>query len=162
MNPSDKGPAELPGGEAVVSLPRGPVERLGGVGGAPAGRLGDKAMNPGDAHGCPACPHPAVGPAISGSPSVLINGRPALRVSDKGVHAACCGSNRWEAGAGTPRVLINGLPAHRMNDMTAHCGGRGQLIEGSPNVLFGGDSMSGLGLQGALQMLKAKSRQVRR
>ena len=35
-------------------------------------------------------PHPAIGPAISGSPDVLINGRPALRIDDIGVHAACC------------------------------------------------------------------------
>ena len=27
-------------------------------------RLGDKSNVPADAHGCPACPHPAVGPAI--------------------------------------------------------------------------------------------------
>ena len=62
----------------------------------PQGRLGDKSNVPVDAHGCPACPHPAVGPAIVGSPDVMVNKRPALRVGDKGIHAACCGPNTWE------------------------------------------------------------------
>ena len=55
------------------------------------GRLGDGANTPGDAHGCPGCPHPATGPAIQGSPHVNVNGLPALRVGDTGIHAACCG-----------------------------------------------------------------------
>ena len=45
-------------------------------------RLGDKSQVPADAHGCPACPHPAVGPAIAGSPDVMVNGpSPSLRIS---------------------------------------------------------------------------------
>ena len=52
------------------------------------GRLGDLSDVKVDAHGCPACPHPAKGPAIMGSPDVLVNGLPALRVTDKGIHAA--------------------------------------------------------------------------
>jgi uncharacterized Zn-binding protein involved in type VI secretion len=46
----------------------------------PQARVGDASMVPADAHGCPACPHPAVGPAISGSPNVLTNGLPSVRV----------------------------------------------------------------------------------
>ena len=42
------------------------------------GRLGDKSQATVDAHGCPACPHPANGPAVQGSPDVLVNFRPAL------------------------------------------------------------------------------------
>jgi len=61
----------------------------------PQGRLGDKSNVPADAHGCPACPHPCVGPAISGSANVLTNTRPSLRVTDNGIHAACCGPNTW-------------------------------------------------------------------
>ena len=34
-------------------------------------------------------------------------------------------------------MLINGRPAHRKGDQTAHCGGKGALSEGSPNVLIG-------------------------
>lgn len=162
MNSSDKGIVELPGRNAVVRLPTSPLDRLGGEGGLPAGRLSDKAQCPADVHGCPACPHPTIGPAINGSPNVFINNLPALRVNDTGIHAACCGPNRWTAAGGTPRVLINRLPAHRKSDQTRHCGGSGQLIEGSPNVLFGGGSMSGPGLQGAVQNALRQNRPGRR
>ncbi len=104
----------------------------------PQCRLGDKSQVPADAHGCPACPHPAVGPAVMGSPTVMVNGRPALRVGDNGLHAACCGPNSWVASAGSGTVLINGMPAHRLGDMDTHCGGVGQMIEGSTDVMIGG------------------------
>lgn len=101
------------------------------------GRLGDKANVPLDAHGCPACPHPAIGPAIQGSPDVNVNRRPALRVDDPGIHTACCGTNTWTATQGSMTVFINGKAAHRMGDQNRHCGGMGQLVEGSPNVIVG-------------------------
>lgn len=104
----------------------------------PQCRLGDKSFTPADAHGCPACPHPATGPAITGSPDVLVNFRPAVRVTDKGIHAACCGPNMWEAKMGSATVKINNLDAHRMGDMDKHCGGVGQMIEGSTDVITGG------------------------
>jgi uncharacterized Zn-binding protein involved in type VI secretion len=102
------------------------------------GRLGDKAHADADAHGCPGCPHPTVGPAISGSADVFVNGRPALRVDDVGIHAACCGPNQWRAQEGSSTVFINGKPAHRVDDHVQHCGGAGQLVEGSDNVIVGG------------------------
>ena len=102
------------------------------------GRLGDKSFAPADAHGCPACPHPVIGPAITGSPNVLVNGRPALRVTDQGIHAACCGPNMWNAIIGSATVFINYLPAHRMGDTDMHCGGVGTLVEGSLDVIVGG------------------------
>lgn len=104
----------------------------------PQGRLGDKSNVPADAHGCPGCPHPAVGPAIVGSPDVNVNKRPALRVDDMGVHAACCGPNTWTAKTGSGTVFINNKAAHRQGDQDQHCGGMGQLIEGSPTVITGG------------------------
>jgi uncharacterized Zn-binding protein involved in type VI secretion len=104
----------------------------------PQGRLGDKSNVPADAHGCPACPHPCVGPAIKGSPNVLTNSRPSLRVTDTGIHAACCGPNTWTAQKGSGTVFINNLGAHRLGDADQHCGGMGQLIEGSDNVQVGG------------------------
>src|SRR5262252_7597962 len=107
------------------------------------GRLGDKANVPLDAHGCPACPHPAIGPAIQGSPDVNVNRRPALRVDDPGIHAACCGPNTWTATQGSLTVFINGKGAHRMGDQNRHCGGMGQLVEGSPNVIVDGGSSRG-------------------
>lgn len=99
-------------------------------------------MVPADAHGCPACPHPAVGPAIQGSPNVLTNGLPSVRVGDAGIHAACCGPNKWNAKTGSGSVLINGRPAHRLGDMVKHCGGTGRMVQGSPNVIVGDLSAS--------------------
>lgn len=99
------------------------------------GRLGDKGQVAADVHGCPACPHPAIGPAIVGSPTVMVNKLPALRVDDLGIHAACCGTNMWTATEGAKTVFINNKPAHRMLDAQRHCGGMGKLIEGSPNVI---------------------------
>ncbi len=101
------------------------------------GRLGDKANVSADAHGCPGCPHPGTGPAIMGSPDVFVNGRPALRVDDMGIHAVCCGPNMWQAQQGAPTVFINGKAAYRMQDPSKHCGGQGQLIEGSSDVIVG-------------------------
>ena len=103
-----------------------------------ASRLGDKAQNPIDAHGCPACPHPVVGPVIEGSPDVKVNKRPAVRCDDKGIHAACCGTNTWKTFYGSDTVFINGRRAIRKDDITRHCGGMGKMVEGSPNVFFGG------------------------
>ncbi|TMQ13215.1 MAG: hypothetical protein E6J90_29035 [Deltaproteobacteria bacterium] len=101
-------------------------------------RLGDKSNVPADAHGCPACPHPAVGPAIVGSPDVNVNKLPAIRVDDTGSHMACCGPNTWTAKVGSGTVFINSKAAHRMGDQDQHCGGSGQMIEGSTNVVVGG------------------------
>lgn len=102
------------------------------------GRIGDKSMVPACVHGCLSCPHPANGPAVIGSPDVMVNGLPAVRMGDTGVHTTCCGPNTWTAVKGSATVLINGKPAHRMGDTDMHCGGVGQLIEGSANVIVGG------------------------
>jgi uncharacterized Zn-binding protein involved in type VI secretion len=101
------------------------------------GRLGDLSRADSDAHGCPACPHTVTGPAIVGSPNVYVNSMPALRVDDMGVHAACCGPNMWRATRGSSVVFINGFAAHRKDDQDMHCGGPGQLTQGSPNVFVG-------------------------
>ena len=113
----------------------------------PQARVGDSSQVPADAHGCPACPHPAIGPAIAGSPNVLTNGRPSVRVGDTGIHAACCGPNTWNAKTGSRSVLINGRKAHRLSDLVKHCGGIDQTVQGSPNVIVG-DLTSGRGTQG--------------
>lgn len=89
--------------------------------------VGSNAHCPADAHDCPAAPHPTVGPIISGSPLVLIHGRPAARVGDVGVHAACCGPNTFIIMEGDPRVLIDGRPAARRGSATRHCGGLGSI-----------------------------------
>lgn len=106
------------------------------------GRVGDMALCPSDGHGCPACAHPVMGPAVSGSSNVLVNGLPALREGDPGIHAACCGPNQWQAKGGAPYVLINNKAAFRRQDPTSHCGGSGMLMVGSPNVFVGNRSGS--------------------
>lgn len=113
---------------------------------AGAARLGDKAQVPLDAHGCLACPHPAIGPAIAGSTDVNTNRRPAIRLDDPGLHAACCGTNTWKAMQGSQTVFINSKPAVRMGDQTQHCGGIGRMVEGSQNVIIGGPP--GMGVAG--------------
>jgi uncharacterized Zn-binding protein involved in type VI secretion len=101
---------------------------------SPAGyaSVTDKAQCPSDSHGCLACPHPVVGPILSGSPNVLVNGRPAARQGDPGMHAACCGPNTFTIAGGDPEVLIDGRPAAKIGTPTQHCGGTGQIISGSP------------------------------
>jgi uncharacterized Zn-binding protein involved in type VI secretion len=104
-----------------------------------AHRLGDMSKVPSDAHGCMACPHAsAIGPGIIGSNNVNINGLPARRLGDKGIHAVCCGPNIYFAAAGSGTVNINNIPAHRTGDATAHCGGNGSAQAGSGNVNIGG------------------------
>ena len=68
---------------------------------------------------------------------MFVNGRPALRSDDLGIHTACCGSNMWQAQKGSATVFINGKSAYRLNDPSKHCGGPGNLIEGSSDVLVG-------------------------
>ncbi len=104
----------------------------------PMGRLGDKASAEEDNHFCPTCPHKVIGPAVQGSPDVFVNSKPALRQGDPGIHTPCCMLNTWKAAEGSSTVFINGKSAFRMGDMTKHCGGGGNLIEGSGNVTAGG------------------------
>ena len=94
-------------------------------------RLGGIAQCPNHGHGCPACPHPTMGPITDGSKNVSIDGMPAARVGDPGVHtlAACCGPNTFVITTGDPNVLIDGKPAARVGDQTLHCGeGIGKIV----------------------------------
>src|SRR5215510_12364611 len=113
-----------------------------------AARLGDKAQIMPDAHGCPACPHPGLGPTIAGSPDVNVNKLPAIRRDDPGIHTACCATNQWKTMQGSQTVYINGKPATRMGDKTRHCGGIGTMIQGSLNVIVGGPPGMGGGAGG--------------
>ncbi len=130
-----------------------------------AARLGDKAQVDQDAHGCPACPHPGVGPIVVGSGNVFVNDRPAARQDDLGIHAVCCGPNTFKIAKGSPTVYVNGKPFARMNDKTQHCGGSGPIIEGSPDVLIDdGASAQGLGsyMINALKILLEQTTAVAR
>lgn len=90
-------------------------------------RLGSLARCAQDAHGCPACPHPTIGPLITGSPDFAIDGKPVARVGDKGVHQACCGPNTFTVAGGDPEIVINGRQVPRIRDRTQHCGGAGSF-----------------------------------
>lgn len=101
-------------------------------------RLTDQSKVPSDAHGCPACPHTCVGPAVTGSPDVYVNSLNALRhMPDIGVHAACCDGNMWQTKDKSGTVFINSKGAVRDTDGTTHCGGSGNMISGSGNVYTG-------------------------
>jgi uncharacterized Zn-binding protein involved in type VI secretion len=105
-------------------------------------RLGDLAKGT-DAHGCKVCTHTVIGPAVQASSNVTVNGRPAVRKGDGGIHMLCCGPNTWKAAAGSRTVAINGIPAFRLHDKTKHCGGTGKSIKASKNVVIGNSQASG-------------------
>ena len=106
-------------------------------------RIGDNALGI-DKHRCPKCLHVVSGPATQGSPDVFVNGLPAVRNKDCGIHAVCCGSNTWNANGGSPTVFINDEMAFRILDPTEHCGGVGIQVVGSGNVFTGNSSAAGL------------------
>lgn len=56
------------------------------------------------AMGCPACPHDVRGPILSGSPNVFIDGLPAARMGDNGVHAGGCGPTSYVIKGGASRA----------------------------------------------------------
>lgn len=120
-----------------------------------AARLGDKAQVDADAHGCPACPHPGVGPIVTASTDVTVNGKGAARQDDLGIHAVCCGPNNFTISKGSPSVYVNGKPFARMNDKAKHCGGTGPIIEGSPDVYIDDGAADAAALAGyAINALK--------
>ena len=90
-------------------------------------RNGDRAEGI-DSHRCSSCPHEVSGPATQGSADVIVNGKPAVRKGDGGVHSACCGGNTWTAQGSSDTVTINGKQAFRLMDATNHCGGTGMLV----------------------------------
>ncbi len=101
-----------------------------------AARLTDLALQPGHCHGCPTGVHVVVGPTVTASGTVLINGLGALRLMDMGVHAACCGPNVYVTAMGSSKVFVENLAVVRLGDVTAHCGAYpGAMITASANVI---------------------------
>lgn len=97
-----------------------------------AARLTDMHVCPMATPGTPPVPHVG-GPILApGSPTVLISGLPAARVSDL---AQCAAPVQDVIVTGSSSVLINGLPAARAGDRTAH---GGMVLVGSLTVLVGG------------------------
>lgn len=111
--------------------------------GQPAARVTDKAQ------GTPHChsvhpwspvPHPVIGPVVAGSPDTTIEGQPAARVGDNGVHdsAVCCGPNTYIITKGSGTVYTNNIPQVRLGDDTLHCGmAKGSMITGAGTVTVG-------------------------
>lgn len=91
-------------------------------------RLGSQSSCAADAHGCPGCPHPTIGPVIAGSPDFTIDGKPVARVGDRGIHSACCGPNIFTVKGGDPEIVIDGKQVARLGDPTQHCGGPGKIV----------------------------------
>jgi uncharacterized Zn-binding protein involved in type VI secretion len=85
----------------------------------PAARLSDKDACPKTGHG--------VNPTVTGSPNVLINGLPALRVGD----SSACGDSVTQ---GISNILVNGQPIAFLGSATAH---GGVIITGSGDVVVG-------------------------
>jgi len=107
-------------------------------------RLGDRAKAPIDTHGCAMCPHHnVIGPSISASSNVYVNGAPALRQNDIGMHMTCCGTNMWKVISASGQVFINGSAMVRKGDPTLHCGGMGEMMEASGNVSDGSPLTNG-------------------
>lgn len=88
-----------------------------------------------DPHLCPmfsgTTPHVG-GPAIAGSPTVLINNLPALRLGDATICTGVGCPDPLASAAST--VLIENLGAGRLGDLTIH---GGCIVAGSPDVFIG-------------------------
>ncbi|MBD3291303.1 MAG: hypothetical protein GF393_00140, partial [Armatimonadia bacterium] len=99
----------------------------------PAARVQDTAQSLPHVHNPQVGPRVGVGPILTGSPNVLISGRPAARVQDTGSSPGCGGPSTFTIISGSNTVLINGRPAARMGDQTMHCGvSAGTIIQGEP------------------------------
>ncbi len=72
--------------------------------------------------------------ASPGSPDVLVNGRPMARAGD----AVTCGVGANRIVTGAKLVHVNNKLASRLHEHTVHPGGL--VLDGSPDVLIGGDS----------------------
>ena len=79
-----------------------------------------------DSNACPLPGH-GVNPTVTGSPNVIINGLPTLRVGD----ASACGDSVVD---GIGSILVNGRPVAFLGSGTVH---GGVIISGSGDVLVG-------------------------
>lgn len=99
---------------------------------------------------CSVYPNPVHAPTLSGSPDLLINGKPGLRVGNNGIHASCYPADTWQVIEGSPNVSMNGKPSHRLDDEDQHSGEIGRMMEGSPNVF-----MNGMGGKGSSEKMES-------
>ena len=96
--------------------------------------VGSMAFCPADVHIGPYGPMQVIGPILQGSPNVFINGLPASRVGDIGMHTICIGPNSFTVSSGDNEVLIDGKPAAMFeSSQTQHCGGTGHILGAHQN-----------------------------
>jgi uncharacterized Zn-binding protein involved in type VI secretion len=60
------------------------------INGRPIATAGAIARIASDAHGCPACPHPAIGVIVTAFPDVCVNGRPVVVAGSETRSSGCC------------------------------------------------------------------------
>jgi hypothetical protein len=86
----------------------------------------------------------AVGVSFGTARDVLVNGRRPLFMTNRGLYGMCCSKAAvmWVVSEGTATVLINGEFAAGLRMATAHQSGKGTLIDGSPDVLIGGPTIT--------------------
>ena len=96
------------------------------------GWLTSKAEELGESLGSQSFGSPS-GKIVQGSATVIINDKPAARVTDK---TSCDNS---PVAQGSDCVFINGQPAARLHDKL-NCGGA--IVEASPNVFIGGGTIT--------------------
>lgn len=82
-------------------------------------------------------PNSLGGTILSGSPSVLINGRPAARNAEPTDCPLTVPPSTGQVTGGAAMVLIEGRAAVRQNDPVVGCLLPGLVTSGSPNVLIG-------------------------
>lgn len=101
-------------------------------------RKTDTHFNGSDVCGCPSCPHAVSGPAITGSPDTFANNLEAFRGNgrDSGVHCCCCGANVWGSNECSPDIIVNGDGWVRLGDADWCCGGVGNMITASPDLII--------------------------
>lgn len=85
-------------------------------------RKGDPVFNPKDWHADVKAPVPVTGNITEGSQNSFCNDFPIARKGDKGVHAACTGSNDFTIHNGSPVLFTNDKATARAKDETKHCG----------------------------------------
>jgi len=96
--------------------------------------VGDKTKGICD-HGLPCCPHITNGVWTTGSPNVLLGGKPVVRVGDEGTHD-CPHCGKIIAKTGSPTIKVNGKSVHRVGDEVDEIFGVGITITGSGTLLI--------------------------
>jgi uncharacterized Zn-binding protein involved in type VI secretion len=75
-------------------------------------------------------PRRTSGSITSGSPNVIVNGKPSARIGDKGRHRY----GSFTITTGRPDIIINGKKVAYKGSKTNNRGGSGIIVTGSPNV----------------------------